>query len=175
MEHWKQIVGYEGLYEVSDLGNVRSWIKPNRSKRTEPIVLKKVRMSTGYDCVTLCGKLKHIHRLVAEAFLSNPNGYRIINHKDENKQNNEVTNLEWCTQKHNINWGTSLMKRAMTQRYSQSRCKRIAMVDKNSNVTREYISIKEAERSTGIKRRTIQRLLSSGVEKNGISFIYINT
>jgi len=105
MEVWKDIEGYEGLYQVSSLGNVRSlnYQKRGYAKNLTPKVNNR-----GYEWVELRknGKKKQfvIHRLVGEAFLENPNNYPIINHKDENKTNNKVDNLEWCTLSYNVKY-----------------------------------------------------------------------
>lgn len=114
-EIWKDIVGYEGLYQISNLGRVKSL------KRYVPHFkggLKVVpeRMKTifyqkdGRPRVELSkGNLNRkffVYRLVAQAFIPNPNNYPCINHKDENPANNSIENLEWCTYKYNANYGT---------------------------------------------------------------------
>jgi hypothetical protein len=115
-EIWKSIQGYEGLYEVSNFGNVRSLDRVIRSKHNGT-TLRKGRILTpfyeekkGYYQVSLSknGKNKkhRVHRLVASAFLENPLDYTDVNHKDEDKTNNNVDNLEWCTRKYNNNYGT---------------------------------------------------------------------
>lgn len=105
-EIWKDIEGYEGLYQVSDLGNVRSLKFSGGNK----VKLLKQNTNRGYKQVTLRknGKMKtcKVHRLVAMAFISNPNNYKEVNHKDENPSNNDVSNLEWCTSEYNKNYGT---------------------------------------------------------------------
>ena len=112
VEIWKPVVGYEGLYEVSNLGNVKSL---NYKRRNVIRVLKAGTGSGGYKHIELHknSKPKHflIHRLVAQAFIPNPNNYPEVNHKDENKQNNCVDNLEWCDAKYNINYGTCIQRR----------------------------------------------------------------
>lgn len=120
-ELWKDIPGYVGLYQVSTLGNVRSLTHTNsdgrcfKGKRLKPILQK-----TGYVRVHLSKynqrELPFIHRLVAEAFIPNPNGYTEINHKDENPENNAVTNLEWCTHSYNINYGERNKKAGIKHR-----------------------------------------------------------
>lgn len=110
-EIWKDIEGYEGLYQVSNMGRVRS-LRRN-------IILKSKRETNEYERVVLSTnnipKLYSIHRLVAMAFIPNPNNYPIVNHKDEDRTNNRVDNLEWCTQKYNVNYGTGIAKRARSQ------------------------------------------------------------
>ena len=96
------IPGYAGLYEIDTQGNVYSKIT-NMGRRKG--ILKPF-VKNGYFAVNLIkdGKCKHfyVHRLVAKAFIPNPNNLKVVNHIDCNKQNNKVDNLEWCTQKHNI-------------------------------------------------------------------------
>ena len=106
-EVWKDIPEYEGLYQVSNLGNVRSL---NYRRSGELKLLKQNTTKKGYKRVVLCknGKEKNcrVHRLVAMTFIPNPNDYKEVNHKDENPSNNNVNNLEWCTNEYNINYGT---------------------------------------------------------------------
>ena len=109
IEEWRPVVGYEGLYEVSNTGQVRSldrfYYRLHKGK-----VLSPAKDRYGYLTVTLnCnGKSKtiKIHRLVAQAFIENPDNLPQVNHKDEDKTNNNVDNLEWCTAKYNVNFGT---------------------------------------------------------------------
>lgn len=100
-EIWKDIKGYEGLYLVSNLGDVYSCLS---NKKLKP------GSDNGYLKVNLCknNKVKQftVHRLVALAFLPNENNYPCVNHKDENPSNNNVNNLEWCTYKYNNNYGS---------------------------------------------------------------------
>ena len=100
---WKDIKGYEGLYQVSDTGEVKSLARTRNSKNgcicpVPECIRKQKTDKDGYKEVALCkdGKTKHcrVHRLVAEAFIDNPNNYSVVNHKDENPANNNVDNLE---------------------------------------------------------------------------------
>lgn len=104
---WKDIPGFEGKYQVSNTGRIRS-LNYRRTGKTR--VLKQATNKDGYKVIGLIknGKYKtyFIHRLVALAFIPNPNNYPMINHKDENKTNNTVENLEWMSHKDNCNYGT---------------------------------------------------------------------
>ena len=106
-EIWKDIPEYEGLYQVSNMGRVKS-LKYNRSGKEK--ILKFGKTKNGYLYVNLYkdGKVKHydIHRLVASTFIPNPDNLSEVNHKDENKENNHVDNLEFCNHTYNINYGT---------------------------------------------------------------------
>lgn len=129
-EIWKDIKDFEGLYEISNTGKVRR--KCKKVLRTNP---KKISIKTyytykekllslkddkdGYKFVQLTKDKKvknlRVHRLVAEAFIPNINNYNIVNHIDENKSNNNVDNLEWCTYKYNTNYGQGILRRAISQ------------------------------------------------------------
>lgn len=117
-EIWKDVCGYEGLYQVSNIGNVRSLnYRVVRGRINE---LSRGLSKTGYYVVVLCRDKKqttvHVHRLVAEAFIDNPDNKPVVNHKDENKTNCSVDNLEWVTQKENVNLGTSLERRTIKRK-----------------------------------------------------------
>lgn len=105
-EIWRDIPGYEKLYQVSNLGRVKSL--GNKSNHKKPTI-KQLQFRNNYYSITLYknGKTKTtgVHRLVAQAFIPNPDGKPEINHKDENKLNNKIDNLEWVTKKENINYG----------------------------------------------------------------------
>ena len=116
-EEWKDVVGYEGLYKVSNRGEVKSLDRmihygvhgdPNgKCFRAGRLLISGIQ--SGYMAVSLSkeGKTKRclVHRIVAEAFIPNPKHLPEINHKDEDKTNNSVENLEWCTKSYNINYG----------------------------------------------------------------------
>ena len=115
IEEWRPVVGYEGLYEVSNTGIVRSvdrYVKTcyEAYKLHKGKILSPGKSKLGYLQVSLCnnGKIHQIkiHRLVAQAFLPNPDNLPEVNHRDENPGNNNVDNLEWCTRKYNVNYGT---------------------------------------------------------------------
>ena len=159
MEIWKDIKGYEGLYQVSNYGRVKSLsrLKKNfnvNTKTMDTIILpEKIRKPQltryGYYRIGLTKNSKQIyysiHRLVTEAFISNPDNLPQINHKDENKTNNEVTNLEWCTAKYNGNYGTR-NKRVGEKQYKQIKCVETGVI---------YKSLTEASKSTGLSMGNI--------------------
>ena len=105
VEEWRAVKGYEG-YEVSNLGNVRS--NKAYKHRSEPLMMKQRDNGYGYLIVCLCnknGRRNHyVHRLVAEAFIDNPNGLAQVNHLDYDRHNNKVTNLEWLSQLDNTKY-----------------------------------------------------------------------
>lgn len=119
-EIWKDVVGYDGLYQVSNLGRVRSYERVIKRETRGNIlkprqILKQYDNGTGYLRIVLYdkehkSKKLYVHRLVADAFVKNPFGFLYINHKDENKYNNNASNLEWCTQKYNNNYGTRIQR-----------------------------------------------------------------
>lgn len=106
IEIWKDIKGYEGKYQISNLGNVRSLYDENQICKTPRTKMLRLCERNGYCTIVLSMKGKRkslqVHRLVAEAFIPNTKNKPFINHIDENRKNNNVNNLEWCTQLENV-------------------------------------------------------------------------
>lgn len=142
-EIWKDIPGYEGLYKISSFGYIMSI----RRKK----LIKNYKRKDGYIQVRLTKskKVKNflLHRLVAVTFIENINNYEFINHKDGNKENNCINNLEWCDRSYNIlhAYDNGLIKKR----------KKVKQYDKNNNLLNTYASIMEASKETNIDRAHI--------------------
>lgn len=132
---WKDIKGFEGYYQVSDYGLVKSLsrtiIRNNNPYKIQERILSPAKHKSGYLYVMLSKDgldyMKKVHRLVAEAFIPNPNNLPCVNHKDENKRNNLSSNLEWCTIGYNANYSQNTIKAA------KSIAIKIVSIDKEGN------------------------------------------
>ena len=168
-EIWKPIKGYELLYEVSNFGRVTSLRKTN-NQYSEHITIGSSDGNHGYLKVKLKNetgnKTFQVHRLVAEAFIHNPDNFPQVNHKDENKKNNCVDNLEWCDHLYNVNYGTRTKRSALHQGKPVYQLK-------DGVVVSRFNSLMEAERETGVNSRNIWRVLK-GKRKHtgGYGWIY---
>lgn len=151
MEEWKDIKGYE-THQISNLGNVRakSYID-NSGKTRKSKYLKLAKHHSGYIHIKIRGKYFSVHRIVALHFLDNPFNYEDVNHIDENKENNTVTNLEWCSTKYNINHGTR------TQRQIETMSKPIIATKGDTSVY--YKSTKECALELGVAPTNITQAL----------------
>lgn len=169
LEIWRPVVGYEGRYEVSNLGRVRSLdsVVSGRLRniyQTPNRILTPIKHRCGYLFVHLVSKDKTankrlIHRLVAEAFIANPRNYPQVNHKDENKRNNYVyvnedlsvdydkSNLEWCTRSYNINHGTR--NKRVSEKLRLSKGTPILQFSIDGKLIREWRSATVAARTLG--------------------------
>ena len=164
-EIWKNIDGYEGLYQVSNLGRVKSL---NYRRTGKERILKPGTDKGGYLYVFLYknGKQKpfSIHRLVAKAFIPNPNKKPEVNHKDEDKTNNCLTNLEWMTRKDNLNYGTH------NERMAKTKSKSVIQYSLKGEFIRKWPSVIQIERNLGFLSSNISQCCN---EKNKSSYGYI--
>lgn len=182
-EEWRDIQGYEGLYQVSNLGRVRScdrfiWAEHNKSYSLwKSKIMNPILKGTGYMHIGLYKEGKRtyfgVHRLVAKALIPNPNNLPQVNHKDESRSNNIATNLEWCTAKYNANYGghNERISKSMTNRKAQS--KPTVQYSLDGKVIARYPSASEASRQTGIHQATISSCcLGISKKTNGYIFRY---
>lgn len=162
-EIWKDIEGYEGLYQVSNLGRVHSLYRN--------IILKGFIDQDGYRLVTIyknnTKSNKTIHRLVAQAFIPNPENKSHVNHIDEDKTNNRVDNLEWMTAKENINHGTH------NERVSKTMSIPIIATNLKTGESQEFYGSCECARQLGLYQQHISAVLN-GKQKQikGFTFKY---
>lgn len=162
-EFWKDIKGYEGLYQVSNLGRVKSL------KRGSERILKPRVKSSGYIEVVLYKNSKpkniRVNRLVAQTFIPNPEDKPQVNHIDEDKTNNMVSNLEWVTAKENMNHGTR------NERIS----KKIKVIDIANGEYNYYYSTRECGRKLGLNPPSITNCLKGRLRQTGgYMFEYAN-
>ena len=162
IERWLPVVGFEGFYEVSNFGRVRAVERivvggHGTCNRKAEAKEKKLNVAkTGYPVVNLYKDNKYkqipVHRLVAEAFIPNPNNYPVVNHLDGNKLNNNVSNLEWCTQQRNVlhAFETGLVKKNAGRKV------------KNLETGCVYRSEGEAARRTGLSQTAISKYARTG-------------
>ena len=166
-EIWKNIQGYEGIYMISNLGRVKSLsrfreIGYGRKQPIKEIILKQY-IRDGYYTVTLNknskGKPFRVHRLIAQEFVPNPQGLECVNHKDENRLNNRIENLEWCTRVYNLNYGSARKRMAEKLRNGALTKKRLTKCILDTTTNKTYKSITIACRELSFPRATMQRWL----------------
>lgn len=141
-----------GLYQISNTGKVKG-LKRNK-------ILKPILQRSGYYYVDLQGKRRLVHRLVAEAFIDNPDDLPEVNHKDEDKVNNSVENLEWCDSKYNANYGTRNKRRG-----KPIQCIETGVI---------YWGAREMERQIGIKHNSIAKAIRNGTRAGGYHWQYVD-
>lgn len=178
-EVWKDIVGYEGLYQISNLGRVKSlkrkvYAGRNRMRwQYERILSNNKTNGNGYIVVSLNkeskSKNKYVHRLVAEAFLENPNNYKYINHKDQNTFNNNANNLEFCTAQYNSTYRDAHIKRGLKFRNNLVNSKKVYQLDENENIIKEFPSMAEASRELGTNHTSIYACIN-GKQKHAFGY-----
>ena len=171
MEIWKDIQNYEGLYQVSNLGRIKSLSRRDRLNRViQEKILKHGSNKKGYLIVVLCkeGRMKtcRVHRLVAKAFIPNPENKPEVNHKDEDKTNNKVENLEWMTRRENINYGTR------NERSEKSQSKPIYGINIKTDEKIEFPSTQEAQRSGFDQSNIVKCLKGKRKSHKGYRWFY---
>lgn len=181
MEEWKDIDGYIGLYQVSNMGRVRSLdryarVCGNGKRLVKGRIMKPAICTNGYYEVGLsngsrCISPRLIHRLVAQAFIPNPDNLPEVNHKDEDIKNNSVENLEWCSSKYNANYGTRNERcRDSNRKYF----KPVYQIDKDCGmIIRWWECIKDAARCLNIHDEQISRVCKGkNITAGGYKWVY---
>ena len=169
-EIWKSVDGYEGLFEVSSFGRVRSVQKRDRRGHLHKSRIMKQQMSkTGYRIVTFTvngkGSTKKVHRLVATAFLPNPENKPEVNHLDGNTCNNNVSNLEWATPSENILHSFRELGRKPSGNCISALSVNKKLTDEQAELVRHDTRIaEEIAREYGVCKKTIYRI------KNGLTY-----
>lgn len=177
-EVWKPIEGYEGYYEVSNLGRVKSLERTARfvsvngkecRRRVRERIITGTEHCTQHRITVMLTrendkKRWSVHRLVAKAFCENPNGYTEVNHIDENPRNNSADNLEWCTRHYNMHYGT------IKERVYDKNRKPILAIDSNGDTIR-FSSFKIAER-LGFQRSSIHYAMDNDQAYKGLFWGY---
>lgn len=154
-EIWKDIEGYEGLYQVSNTGKIRSFRRSTKHHGSKNHLINPSLTIRGYENVTLYRNPsdRHkflVHRLVAAAFVPNPNNYEAVNHKDENIRNNNAENLEWCTISYNNAYGTARIRGSITKG------QRVKQFTINGVLLATYESLQIASEITGVPKHAIK-------------------
>ena len=182
MEIWKDVAGYEGLYQVSNLGNVKTLERFYYSGRNHTIrkvqksmLLKQQTNKDGYRTVGLTkdGKQKYtlVHRIVAQAFIINddPENKTLINHKDEVKTNNVVDNLEWCTPKYNNNYGTARERGIKTRKSRYTKEKHPLYGKQHKEESKKKMSERKNKPVICITTGEIFKSVKEASEKTGVN------
>lgn len=164
-EIFRPIKNYEGYYEVSNLGRVKSLAKEWSVGRKGETILKAGKRKIGYDFVVLCvdknKKYVSVHRLVAEHFCENPNSYNVVNHKDSDRQNNNASNLEWTTNsgnaKHGFDYGFRKGMKGVTNGGSILNTDKVIKI-RELYYTKKYSQSKIAEMFS-IKQTQVSRIV----------------
>ena len=184
-EIWKDVLHYEGYYQVSNFGRVRAverYVKSCRDgseRYAYGHIMPQFDNGHGYLFVNLYkdnkAKREYVHRLVALAFVPNPDNLPQVNHKDEVKSNNVPENLEWCDCKYNNNYGTRKERQIESYLRNGTNCTRVGKVDSNGNIIATYRSMREAERKNNLANGTIHAYFKYGFKEcGGFQWIKIN-
>ena len=165
-EEWRDVAGYEGRYQVSSMGRVKSL---ERKGRKSERILKQDVVYGGYLTVVLCAggkrKMHKVHRLVCQAFHDNPDNKSDVNHINENKTDNRACNLEWSTRKENLNHGTR------NERSAKSLSKPVGQYTRDGDLVKVWPLTIEVQRQTGFSRGSICET-ANGKRKQAYGFIW---
>jgi len=159
-EEWRPVIGYEEYYMISNLGRVKALSRQWHYGQRDEKILRQQNVS-GYLYVQTAKngirKLRRVHSLVALSFIPNSNNLKYINHINEDKYDNRVDNLEWCTAQYNNNHGTRNSRISQTQRHHRKDAKPVILMTLDGTTVKEYTSITDAGRD-GWDRKAISNI-----------------
>ncbi len=178
-EIWEDISGYEGIYKISNLGNIKSLERIDaRGYRRKEKYRRTVKNSDGYLIVGLrkCNVERKfsVHRLVAEHFIENPYNYLEVNHKDENKENNCAQNLEWCNHKYNMHYTQERHPNFMICSNPKKRDRKINQYSLDGILIKQWNSVMEIKRKTGLNPDSIWSCCKRGHRSQGYIWDFAN-
>ena len=173
-ELFSSVVGYEGLYEIGTFGTVKSidrvvHYSDGRTRKHVGQIISSVDNGHGYKFVYLWRENKskrfYVHRLVAEAFIPNPDKKQFVNHKDEDKSNNSVSNLEWCTSSENVNYGTAISRSRKKQGFE-------AFLVSDTGDIKRFDSISSLAKFVGSSKGLAIYYYHKSMRESGVGKIY---
>lgn len=171
-EIWKDVVGYEGLYQVSNIGRIRKINIDYFTRQDRVNQYRYLKGSTGSKCLggkyvliyMKGGKRMQLHRIVASAFIPNPENKPQVNHIDGNPKNNNVSNLEWCTRSENIKHAITILGHGLSNDIQSSNAKKRWKKVKDNNTNNIYESVKKYAEINNVRYNKVVLMLNGYID-----------